>query len=184
MQPVALSDAIAVGEFPSVEHIAILAKVGFKSLLNSQPEGEVDRLMPAAALAQEAHAAGLAYHFLPLETRRPSEAQIQAFARAIATLPKPIYAFCYSGSRSAAAWALASSAFMDTDAIIAACASAGYDISFLAPHLAERRTRRPAAVLAAAVVAGVEPDDDDVPPPVLMPRVILPRAASSGGFAM
>ncbi len=183
MQPVALSDAIAVGEFPTTEQIAILAKAGFKSLLNSQPEGEVDRLIPAAAMADAARAAGLAYHFLPLETRRPSDAQIQAFSRAIATLPKPIYAFCYSGSRSAAAWALASSAFMDTDAIHAACASAGYDIAFLAPQLAERRTRRPAAVLAAAVVAGVE-TDDDVPLPTLMPRVILPRASSSGGFAM
>jgi uncharacterized protein (TIGR01244 family) len=196
MQPVALNDAIAVGDFPSSEEIAILAKAGFKSLLNSQPDGEVERLMSAAGTADAAIGHGLAYHFLPLESRRPSESQIQAFARAVAALPKPVYAFCYSGSRSAAAWALAQAAFMEAGEIVAACAAAGYDISFMAPQLAERRARRPAVQAAAAAAMAAEAmmeqqaagsrqqlESPALRPPQLMPRIVLPRAASSEGFA-
>ena len=106
MVPVALSDAVAVGEMPTAEHIKILAEAGFRSILNAQPDGEVERLLSAAEAGSLARALNLEYRHIPIESRRPSDLQIGAFRAALAELPKPIYACCYSGSRAAAAWAL------------------------------------------------------------------------------
>ena len=195
MVPVALSDAVAVGEMPTAEHIKILAEAGFRSILNAQPDGEVERLLSAAEAGSLARAQGLEYRHIPIESRRPSDLQIGAYGAALAELPKPIYACCYSGSRAAAAWALTAAPHADADTIIQAVAVAGYDVGFMRAQLDERRAGKTAAPAAAdaltdAHAAAVAPEaarpTDASPtaiPPTLMPRVILPVAASAGGYA-
>ena len=51
-----------------------------------------------------ARAAGLEYQFLPVASNFQSEAEIARFAELMATLPKPILAFCRSGTRSGRLW--------------------------------------------------------------------------------
>jgi uncharacterized protein (TIGR01244 family) len=209
MVPVALSDIIAVGEVPTAAEIEILAKAGFKSLLTTQPDGEVARLMASADAHVLARAAGLTYRYLPIVSRRPDDASLAAFAAAIAELPRPIYACCYSGARSAAAWALAAAPHLEPEAIVAACSAAGYDIAFLRPKLAERRAQflapatvslapvavAPMSVSATAgattgtmaadfIAAGANAKPAVPSVPTLTPSLLVPRAASAGGFAV
>lgn len=132
MVPVALSDVIAVGEVPTAAEIEVLAKAGFRSLLNTQPDGEVERLMPSVDVKTLAEKAGLIYRHVPIQSRRPDAGSMQAFAGALDAIPRPVYACCYSGARTAAAWALAAAREQEPDAIIAACAGAGFDAEFLA----------------------------------------------------
>lgn len=187
MVPVALSDAIAVGEMPTAEQIQILAEAGFRSILNAQPDNEVERLLSAAEAGSLARAQNLEYRHIPIESRRPSDMQIGAYASALAELPKPIYACCYSGSRAAAAWALAAAPHTDADAIIKSVATAGYDVGFMRAQLEERRAGKSAAPVAAADAlteahaSAVAPAA--TPPPSLMQKVTFPVAASAGGFA-
>lgn len=145
MMPVALSDVIAVGEVPTAEQIVILAKAGFRSLINTQPDGEVGRLMPSAEVAEHATKAGMAYRHVPIESRRPPATAIDAFDEAVSTLPRPIYACCYSGARTAAAWALAAARHEDPAKVIDACTAAGYDMSFMKSALAARFAEAQAA---------------------------------------
>lgn len=186
MVPVALSDVIAVGEVPTAAEIEILAKAGFRSLLNTQPDGEVARFAPSDATKALAEAAGLTYRHLPLTSRRPDEAALTAFATALQDMPRPIYACCYSGARTAAAWALAAAPHQDPASIVEACGKAGYDIEFLRPRLEERRaSAKPAGTPAVDFVAKVLPSDAAPPTmPQLKPSVLTPRAASAGGFAV
>lgn len=232
MIPVALSDVVAVGEMPTAEGVAILAKAGFRSILNSQPDGEVQRHIAGADLQAAAKANGLGYAYVPTETRRPDEATIVAFKAAATDLPKPIYACCYSGSRSAALWALAIAKDAQPDAIIKACQDAGYSIDFLRDELAERHAGQiPTRVKVAAqleadavklaaleqaageVVDGNAPAEASATQPATKPAVVqtstahgsavapgsvngsaapallknpivVPRAASAGGFAV
>ena len=186
MRPVALSDDIAVGEMPSREQIAILAKAGFRSLLNVQPDGEVARLINATDAATEAAAAGLAYAHTPVESRRLSDEQAATFADALARLPRPVYACCYSGARAAAAWATAMAPVMPLAEIAATCASAGYDISALSGDIERRHAGLPS-------VAESQPQSvpSDAPVPFTAPsaasaaeKIIFPRAAGAGGFAV
>lgn len=199
MLPVALSDVIAVGEVPTVAEIGILAAAGFRTLLNTQPDGEVDRLMPSAEAKASAEAAGLTYQHLPIPSRRPDKASLDAFAKALGSLPRPIYACCYSGSRTAAAWALAAARTEDPQSVISACAAAGYDIGFLKPQLIAARSEflaglAPSPVAPIVVLSGHGSGDahpkSPMPPidpfsvPKMTPSILAPRAASAGGFAV
>lgn len=149
MVPVALSDVIAVGEVPTAEQIAILAGAGFRSLLNTQPDGEVERLMSSAEVAALAAKAGLTYRHVPIVSRRPPGTSVDAFDEALRALPRPIYACCYSGARTAAAWALAAARHEDPAKVVEACTKAGYDMSFMKPYLDARHADAKAAAKTA-----------------------------------
>lgn len=209
MKPVVLSDVLAVGEFPTPEQVAILAKAGFKSILNNQPDGEVARFETDAGVAAEAKRHGLAHAYAPLSSRTPPADELQRYADAVAALPAPIYAFCYSGSRSAAACALLLTATTDVVEIVRQFGEAGFDLSGLTPWLEEERARhvppvkagdaKPQAPAAAATngsgglhgsAAGpATPAAPGIKRPeeaTALPRMIVvqPRAAGYGGFAM
>lgn len=205
MKPIVLSDVLAVGEFPSPDQIAILAKAGFKSILNNQPDGEVARFEPDADIAVIARRHGLAHAFAPLSSRTPPADEIASFAAALASLPPPIYAFCYSGARSAATCALLMTATTGVGTLMTQFADAGFDLEGLRPWLDEARARHgssaavdaPAAgsrateaaepALAAAVAPVVVADAAGALSPAKdLPRIIViqPRAASFSGFAI
>lgn len=175
MRPVALSDEIAVGEIPSADEIAILARAGFRSLINVQPEGEVERLLSAADVAAGAEAAGMKYAHVPVASRRVPNDKVEAFAQAMISLPRPIYACCYSGARAAAAWALAVSSAMPPADIVANCSTAGFDMSALLPEL-EQRHRGTVAPAAVSMPTAVTPAAiATTPPPVAVaPAAIAP----------
>jgi uncharacterized protein (TIGR01244 family) len=193
MRPIALSDEIAVGEVPQADEIPILAKAGFRSLINVQPEGEVMRLTDAASCQLAAAAAGLAYVHVPIESRLPSEAQIKTFTEALSAMPRPVYAYCYSGGRAAAVWALAVAPQTAPATIVQALELAGFDASSLSAALARRHAglpafeepavavTTPAATTAPTVAHAIAPLATQAPEPVL---IVLPRAASDGGFAV
>lgn len=185
MVPVALSDVIAVGEVPTADEVDILAKAGFRSILNTQPDDEVERLMSSADAKALTEKAGLVFQHLPIPSRRPDAATLSAFATALSALPRPIYACCYSGARTAAAWAIAAARHQPPAEIMKACADAGYDISFLQRRLEEAHSGtsqgEPAANGNAAATPAAEPAR---PLPSLTPSILIPRAASAGGFAV
>ncbi|HJV95173.1 MAG TPA: TIGR01244 family sulfur transferase [Albitalea sp.] len=83
------------------EAMAELARAGFKSVVNNRPDFEAGPTQPTnASVEAAAKAAGLAYAFLPVASNYQSPDEIARFAQLLATLPKPILAFCRSGARS------------------------------------------------------------------------------------
>lgn len=142
MTPIVVSDVLAVGEFPTAEQLGILAKAGFKSIINNQPDGEVERFPGSASIAADAKRVGLGHAYAPITTRTPSSDELAAMAKALETLPAPIYAFDYSGARAAAAAAFLLTAVMEPDAIVAEFGQCGFDVSALKPWLVEERIRR------------------------------------------
>ena len=157
MKPIVLSDVLAVGEFPAFEHFEILAKAGFKSIINNQPDGEVDRFPRSEIVAAEAKRVGLACLYIPIVSRVPSVGELVAFAKAIKELPGPIYAFCYSGSRSAAAAAFLMTETSEVADIVGELEQAGFDIRSLAPWLQDERARH---VTAAKNAKATDPAAD------------------------
>jgi sulfide:quinone oxidoreductase len=137
--PQPLSRAVSVGRAPTRDEVAALASAGFRSLINNRPDREKDSPMTSAETAAVASDCGLTYAHIPVEGRNPLEKDVCAFAEALRTLPRPVYAFCRSGGRSAALWALASVAEMTTEALIETCARVGHDISFLETKIDMRR---------------------------------------------
>ena len=81
--------------------MAWAAQAGFKSVVNNRPDFEGGPDQPThAAMEAAATAAGLIYAFLPVAPSHQSPEEIARFAQLLATLPKPLLAFCRSGTRS------------------------------------------------------------------------------------
>ena len=98
----AVSPDVCVAPQLGPEAMAEAARQGFKSVINNRPDFEHGPDQPTnAAIEAAAHAAGLAYRFLPVDGGYQSPEEIAAMARLLADLPRPILAFCRSGARSA-----------------------------------------------------------------------------------
>ena len=81
--------------------MAEAAAAGFRSVVNNRPDFEGGPTQPtSASIEAAARAAGLAYAWLPVAPSVQTEADIARFAELLASLPKPILAFCRSGARS------------------------------------------------------------------------------------
>lgn len=77
------------------------AAAGFKSVVNNRPDFEGGPDQPTSAqLEAAAHAAGLTYAYLPVNPSVHTPEQIAQFAELLASLPRPLLAFCRSGGRS------------------------------------------------------------------------------------
>ncbi len=75
---------------------------GFKSLVNNRPDFEGGVAQPtSAAIARAAQAVGLVYCYLPVQSASQTPQEATAMAELLLSLPKPILAFCRSGTRSA-----------------------------------------------------------------------------------
>ena len=83
------------------EFMAELATLGFKSIINNRPDFEEGPGQPTSAqIEAAAKAAGLAYAHLPVQPGYQSPEEIARMAELLAALPRPMVAFCRSGTRS------------------------------------------------------------------------------------
>jgi len=74
---------------------------------------------------------------VPVVPGQIGDEDVEAFRQAISELPKPVAAFCRTGTRSTMLWALANSEGLSADERIRAAADQGYDISSLRPRLSK-----------------------------------------------
>lgn len=96
-----LSNDVAVAPQLGPEAMADAAAAGFRSVINNRPDFEAGPTQPTSASVEAAaRAAGLQYAWLPVSPSIQSADEIARFAELMATLPKPILAFCRSGTRS------------------------------------------------------------------------------------
>jgi len=111
-----------------------VAGLAVRILVNNRPDGEEPGQPSSAEMESAARAAGLDYRHIPIAGGF-SEADVEAMAEALDQ--GPALAFCRSGTRSTWLWALArASRGADPEALAAAAAAAGYDLSPLRGALA------------------------------------------------
>ncbi|MEO7853586.1 MAG: TIGR01244 family sulfur transferase [Rubrivivax sp.] len=97
----ALGPDISVSAQLDPTAMAWAAGAGFRSIINNRPDFEGGPTQPtSAAIQAAAEAAGLRYVFLPVAPAIQTPQDIARMAELIAELPKPILAFCRTGTRS------------------------------------------------------------------------------------
>jgi uncharacterized protein (TIGR01244 family) len=90
---------IAVAPQLQPEQMSAVAAEGFRSVINNRMPQEPGQ--PAQdALRDAATRAGLAYEWQPVNPAMISAQDVEQFAALLDKLPRPILAFCRSGSRS------------------------------------------------------------------------------------
>jgi uncharacterized protein (TIGR01244 family) len=95
-------------ELPSMAEVAAQ---GFRSVINNRPDFEAGPSQPTSAdLEQAARAAGLEYAHLPVSPSVQTPQEIERFGQLLASMPRPILAFCRTGTRSGKLFQAASAA--------------------------------------------------------------------------
>ncbi len=96
-----LTADIAVAAQLAPESMAEAFDAGFRSVINNRPDFEGGPTQPtSASIEAAARAAGLDYAWLPVAPSLQTADEIARFGQLLATMPKPILAFCRSGTRS------------------------------------------------------------------------------------
>lgn len=124
-----LSASLSVSPQIAPSDVAAIAAAGFKSIICNRPDGEGADQPLYAEVEMAASAAGLRARYLPVVTGKVSDADAAGFKTAIEELPKPILAYCRSGTRSATLWALAESGRLPPTEIVDKARAAGFDVS-------------------------------------------------------
>ena len=124
-----LTPDISVAPQIDTSDMPAVAAAGFKTVINNRPDDEVPGQPPHSDMAAAALASGLTYLFLPVLSGGMTRANVDDFGVAMADLPKPVLAFCRSGTRSSTLWALSAvGQGTDPDAVLAATSQAGYNL--------------------------------------------------------
>jgi uncharacterized protein (TIGR01244 family) len=106
-----LSAELSVAPQLPAEAMAEVARAGFRSVVNNRPDFEGGPDQPtSSAIEAAARAAGLEYRHLPVAPGYQSPEEAAAFARLLQELPKPVLAFCRTGTRSTKLFVLAQQA--------------------------------------------------------------------------
>lgn len=125
----ALSPNVSVSPQIAPADIAPLAEAGgFKSLICNRPDGEEPDQPEWAAVEAAAHAAGLETAHIPVWGKDFPPETVAAFSDALETLPKPVLAYCRTGTRCTILWALSNNGSLTADERIRTGARAGYDL--------------------------------------------------------
>ncbi len=125
-----LSPTVSVAPQITADQIAGLAAAGFRAVICNRPDGEGADQPNYAEIERLCTEHDIEAAYLPVESGKVSDADAAAFARLLDLLPKPVLAYCRTGTRSTTLWALAEAARgQPMPGIVAVAKAAGYDVS-------------------------------------------------------
>lgn len=131
-----ISPALSVSEQILPQDIAALAAAGFRSVICNRPDGEGPDQPAFAQIEAAAKAAGLQAVYLPIIPGKIGDADVLAFGTLMDELPKPVLAYCRTGTRSTSLWSLLQAGRgQPVGEILTAATGAGYDMSGLVPRM-------------------------------------------------
>lgn len=130
-----LDEALSASPQITPEDLPAIAAQGFRSVISNRPDGEESGQPNAEDMRQAAEAAGLTFAHVPVVGGAISDQDIADFQDALAKLPKPVFGYCRTGTRTTTLWALANAGAASPDKLIARAKSAGYDLAALRPRL-------------------------------------------------
>ena len=132
-----LTETISVSPQLVADDIAMLAAGGVRAVVCNRPDGEGNDQPNFAEIEAAAKHAGIEAAYLPVVSGKVLDSDGEAFRTLLDRLPKPLVAYCRTGTRSATLWSLAeASRGAQPSAIMAATKTAGYDMSGLMRRVA------------------------------------------------
>lgn len=133
-----LTDDLSVAPQLSPADVAEVSKQ-FKSLLCNRPDGEGGQDQPLYTdIEKLATEAGMTVAYQPVNGREIRDVDVDDFEDHVADLPKPVLAYCRSGTRCTVLWALSEAGKQPADDIIRTAGAAGFAMDALRPRIMDR----------------------------------------------
>ncbi|MBX9911031.1 MAG: TIGR01244 family phosphatase [Beijerinckiaceae bacterium] len=138
MTPKIIDPTLSVSEQIKPEDIAAIVSSGFKSIICNRPDGEAVDQPAFAKIETAAKAAGLSAAYQPVVSGKVSDEDSLAFGSLMDALPKPVFAYCKTGTRSTTLWSLSEAARgRPLPDILATTKAAGYDMTDVVQRIAQ-----------------------------------------------
>lgn len=115
-----------------------LVACGIKTIINNRLDLEEAGQPSDDLMAAQARAVGLAYVHLPVVSGQLSDRNADDFKDLLSSVDKPVLAFCRTGCRCVALWALSQAGIIDIGEILDIARGAGHDLTALSPWIAKR----------------------------------------------
>jgi sulfide:quinone oxidoreductase len=131
-----ITEQLSVGPQIGPADLAEAAAAGFRAVICNRPDGEGPDQPTFEEIELAARQAGLEARYIPVAQGLVRDEDAEAFARAMAELPKPVLAYCRTGTRSATLWSLAEARTRPLAGILSATKAAGYDMTGVARRIA------------------------------------------------
>lgn len=120
----------------SEEDVKTAAQEGYTVLISNRPDGEEDGQPAADTVRKWARENGLDFRHIPVSGSDITMEKISGYHDAFEGADGKALAFCKTGKRSAALWALSRAREgADADTLIKTASGAGYDLSNIRPFL-------------------------------------------------
>jgi sulfide:quinone oxidoreductase len=131
-----ITDDFAASPQLTPDQIAAAKEAGFKAILCNRPDGEGADQPTFDEIEAAATKAGLEAAYVPVKSGMVRDEDVEAFGKALEDLPRPVLAYCRTGTRSATLWSLHEAKRRPLPEILAATRAVGYDMSGVARRIA------------------------------------------------
>jgi sulfide:quinone oxidoreductase len=123
-----ITETISVSPQITASDLADIEKAGFRSVICNRPDGEGADQPTFEEIEAAAKVLGLETRYLPIVSGKVKDEDASNFGKLIESLPKPVLAYCRTGTRSATLWALSEGKKRALPDILERTKAAGYDM--------------------------------------------------------
>lgn len=135
-----LTEHISASPQILMSDIDAVKEAGFKSIISNRPDGEMPGQPLAADLEASLKEQGIEMRYIPMSPGALTLELVEEMTAALDELPKPVLAFCASGTRSTILWCCANAKSLGVDTVLNKAAAAGYNLEQLRPTLTQLST--------------------------------------------
>ena len=132
----AINSQISVAPQVKPEDMADFAQQGFRSVICNRPDGEGADQPSFEESEAAAGKLGMEARYLPIVAGKVGDTDAEEFGRLMESLPKPILAYCRTGTRSATLWSLSQADKLPLSDILSKTKAAGYDMAGVVRRIA------------------------------------------------
>ena len=139
MQTLRITPALLVAGQIDERDVEALASAGFKSVVCNRPDSEGGTPSERIRAACERH--GLKFFYQPVKFSKLQLPDGDAFGQILQECEAPTLAYCRTGHRTTALWAIAAAPLMGAVPVLQRVARAGMNLDEIAPMLAASAAR-------------------------------------------
>jgi sulfide:quinone oxidoreductase len=123
-----ITDELSVAPQIHASEVPAIAAAGFRAVICNRPDRESSDQPTCGDIEAAVKAHGLVWRAQPVLSGAVSFADGQEFGALMAELPKPVLAYCRSGTRCAMLWSLSQAGKRPLAEIVSRANAAGYDV--------------------------------------------------------